>query len=238
MTGVEFVTYIRKQTKTNTATFSDADVVMYANPRKTEIAEAITRADENYFGLFMKRNLTVGNRHYAFSPEQMNCMKYLEVTLDGVKWSKLTECDINTLGITTDEATILSTFAGQKPRFQIFGNEIFIFSGEAIIDVTDGLKLWTIIFPKDLTTASLALTDDLGDPPTSIDFGVPKSFHKIWADMVSVDYKNSQDQPIPLTKDEQLIPARLKEAVDNIRGANKDRTITAELPNDNDGQDN
>lgn len=238
MTGYDFAFYIRKQTKTNTTTLPDSDIVLYGNTWKDEIAKRITKANEDYFGIFMKRNLIAGQRNYAFDPEQLNHMKYLEASLDGTTRVRLKEYDINTLGITTEEADVQRFFQGFDPGFEIFGNELFIFSGLPIIDVTDGLKLWTIVYPKDISATTLADdTADLSEPPTSIDFGVPRQFHKLWADAVVIEYKNSQEKPIPLTVSEQLFDSRLAQAVGDIRGQNLDRSTESSMPQD-DGQDN
>lgn len=239
MTGQQFATYIRKQTKTNSTTLDDATLVLYANVAKDVIAKRITKADEDYFGITMVRNLIAGQRNYAFDPEQLNHMKYLETLLDGVKWEKPDEIDINALGINTDEASITTAFASrEKPGYEIFGGELIIYSKSAIIDVTEGIKLWTIVYPNDITATTLADNiADLSEPPSTIDFGVPRQFHDIWADMVVVRYKNSQEKQIPLTQNEANVEPRLNEAVDDIRGTNLDRSSESTMPSD-DGQDN
>lgn len=237
MTGVQFTTYIRRQTKTNATTFTDDDIVLYANTWKDEIAKRITKANEDYFGIFMTRNLVAGQRNYAFESQQLNHMKYLEAKLDGVAWCPLVEYDINSLRIPSNETDIQLYFASRSPGFDIFGNELVILNGAAIPDVTDGLKLWTIVYPRDITTLMLAdAVADLSEPPTSIDFGLPRQFHKLWADSVVVEYKNSQETPIPLTVNEQLVPTRLAETVNDIKGENLDRSTESTVPTD-DGQD-
>lgn len=230
MTGTQFANYVRKQTKTNSATFTNADILLYANLKKDDIAKKITGVNEDYFGIFMTRNLVINQRNYAFEPTQLNHMKYLEACLDGTTWKRLMEYDINNLGITTDEASIVAAMSMKQPGFDIFGNEIIILSDTAIIDVTDGLKLWTIIYPADLTEGDLSGSDDLSVPPSSTSFGLPRQFHKLWADAVVVEWKNSQDRPIALTAVEQQFDARLEYALTDIKGGNLDRVVTASVP--------
>lgn len=238
MTGSQFASYIRKQSKTNTATLDDSTIVLYGNVAKDVLAKVITEADEDYFGIQMVRDLEVGKRNYAFEPQQLNHMKYLECLIDGVNWQKASEIEINTLGITSDETSITNHFTGKQPGYEIFGGELMIYSQQSIIDVADGIKLWTIVYPKDITATSLADTiADLSEPPTTIDFGLPRQFHDIWADMVVIRYKNSQEKPIPLTLNEQAVPQRTAEAIDSIKGQNLDRASESSVPPDT-GQDN
>ena len=63
--------------------------------------------------------------------------------------------------------------------FDIFGGEIVIYSGKPIIDVTDGLELWAIIYPADLT--SLSGTSDMSIAPNKTSFGMPRQLHMVWA---------------------------------------------------------
>lgn len=236
MTGSQFASYIRKATKTNSTTLPDADLVLLANIVKDDIAKRITQANEDYFGIFMTRNLVAGQRNYAFEPEQMNHMKYLEAKIDGTNWKRLREYDINQLQITSDEASIQSAFSLRDPGFDIFGNEIILYTGTAIIDVTDGLKLWTIVYPSDISASSLTSSDDLSIPPTTTSFGFPRQFHKVWADRVVVEYKNSQDKPLPLTQNEQLVEQRFLDALHDLKGGNLDRSVEPSVPY-NDGSD-
>ncbi len=236
MTGVQFASYIRKQTRTNSTTFPDADIVLFANPGKDDIASKITKTDEDYFGIWMVRNIVADKRNYAFENTQLNHMKRLEAKLDGTNWKKLVEYDVNTLGITTDEASIVSYFSGKRPGFDIFGNELFLLNDAAIINVTEGLKLWTIIYPSDIATATLSSTDDLSVPASSTEFAVPRQFHLLWADDVVIKWKNSQPKRVALTKNEIQWEQRLAEVLGEIKGMNKDRVIEATVPSDN-GQD-
>lgn len=230
MTYKQFADYIRLKTKTNSTTFPDADIVLYANIVKDDIAKEVNKVNEDYFGIEILRNLAAGKRNYAFPSYVLSQIKYVQAQLDGVKWSKLNEFDINTYERTTDEASILANWIGKEPEFDIFGGELKIYSDTAIIDVTGGLKLWAIIYPADLTTAGLASTTDMSVPPTNITFGIPRQLHKVWATKVIIEYKESKDRPLPLTEKEQNVQVDLEIAIHSLKDQNLDREFIPTVP--------
>lgn len=236
MTPAQFASYIRDQTKTNSTTFSDAKILLYANIIKDDIAKEITKANEDYFGMKLLRNLEVGKRSYSFPSDVLNNIKYVQAKLDGTTQKVLTQFDVNTYKRPTNESQILANWAGKDPEFDIFGGSLEIYSDSAIIDVTDGLELWAMIYPADLT--SLAGTTDMSVPPSNISFGMPRQFHFIWATKVIVKYKNSKEKPIPLTEQEAKIDQDFQLAINALKGQDLNRSITATLPDYyNNGQD-
>lgn len=233
MTGTAFAAYIRQKTKRTSTTLTDAEIVALANPIKDEIFGELLKVNEDINGIFQLRNLVVDQRNYALPPDVPQ-IKYLEAMLDGENWVKLTETDVQSQGIiTATEDDITAYFTDKDPQFEIFGNELFIYSSQAIIDVTDGLKLWSFVFPADISTSTLASTNDLSVPPTAVTFGFPRILHKIWADKVIIEWKESQDKPIALTQDERLVDNRLKLALDSIKHLNLDRPHVPSVPVDN-----
>ena len=236
MTPVQFAAYIRKRTKTNSTTFPDDDILLYANIIKNDIAKEVTKANEDYFGMELKRNLQAGKRNYAFPTYMLNNMKYLQAKLDGTNQKVLKEFDVNSYGKPTDESSILANWAGKEPSFDIFGGEITIYSDSAIIDVTEGLILWSIIYPADLT--SLAGTSDMSENPTLTSFGMPTELHFVWATKVIIEYKQSKEKPIPLTERELNVNNDLTLAINSLKGLNLDRSVVATMPDcGNNGQD-
>jgi len=138
----KFATLIRYYTKTNSTTFTDADILVLANIFKEDIAGLIGKeVGEDYFGLRFERDLIAGQREYDLPSEVMARIKYLEVNLDGTEWKKLSEVDLNEHERTTDEATILNNYSNESPEYDLWDQSIFLLSGSAIIDVTNGLKL-------------------------------------------------------------------------------------------------
>jgi hypothetical protein len=234
MTQAQFAAYIRNKTRTDATTFTDAEILSYANVIKDDIAKEVSRVNEDYFGIEVLRSLIAGKRNYGFPSYLLGQIKYLQAKLDGTNWKRLDEFDVNTYEQTTDETSILANWAGLDPAFDIFGGEVMIYSDTAIINVTNGLKLWAIIYPADLS--ALSGTSDMSLNPTTTTFGMPRQLHKVWADKVIIEYKNSQDKPIPLTDAEKNIKNDLEDAISSLKGMNLDRTIVPSVPY-NDGSD-
>lgn len=236
MTPANFAAYIRLKTKTNSTTFSDADIIAYANIIKDDIAKEVTKANEDIFGMKFYRNLIAGQRGYSFPSDVLNNMKYLQAKLDGTKQLVLEQFDVNTYRRPTDESDILANWQGKKPEFDVFGGSLYIYSDNAIIDVTNGLELWAIIYPEDIT--SLAGTTDLSVPTTVTSFGMPRQLHYVWATKVIIEYKNSKDKPIPLTEQEAKVDQDLALAINALKGFDLNRSIIATVSDhSNDGQD-
>lgn len=235
MTPVKFAALVRLYTKTNSTTFADADILSYANIFKDDIgAQIATVVGEDYFGLRLERNLVASQREYDLPAEMMGRFKYLEAKLDGSNWSVLHEVDLSVYDETTDEATIRNQYTGKDPEFDIWDQSIFILSGDAIIGVTNGLKIWAIIWPADF--ANLTGTDDMATPPDDYSHGFPRQFHELLARRVSIAYKSSKDRPMPLSKKELLYEQDLAAQIATLKEMNLDRSTSPSAPYD-DGSD-
>lgn len=236
MTPAQFASYVRFKTQTDTSTFSDADLLVLANIVKDDIAKEITKVNEDYFGMKYYRNLEAGKRSYSFPSDILNQMKYLQAKIDGNKQEVLTQFDVNTYRKPTNEAEIISNWAGRKPEFDIFGSSIEIYSGLPIIDVDDGIMLWAMMYPADLS--GLSGSTDMSVNPSTTSFGMPRQFHKLWATKVVVEYKNSKEKPIPLTDDEASVDKELLLAINALKKRDLNQSIIATVSdNTNNGQD-
>ena len=208
-------------------------------PIQEDIAKEAIKANEDLFGLELTRNLVAGKRNYALDDDVLQ-IKIVQAKLDGTDWEDppLVEYDNNILRINTDEDSIVDFFSDYgdeyNPGYFIFGKEIIILNDSAIIDVTDGLKMWAILYPTKI--AALTGIDDMSIRPTATSIGFPKQLHKLWAKKVIIEWKESQDKPVPLTEEERNYDKDLKEALDSIKNLNLDRSILAEMPYC-DGQD-
>lgn len=220
MTPVELAKLVRLRTKTNSTTFLDADILSYANIHIDDIAAEIIKANENYFGFEDIRNLEAGKRRYALPPELLSQIKYLQAKIND-EWYVLKEKDISFLNIATDETSIQDAWKGKDPAFMIFGNEIIILSEDAIENVTDGLKLWSIVYPKHLT--DLSITTDISTRLSPITCGFPRQFHELLATAIVMDWKGSQDKPRALTAKESHYMNDLALKIDSIKEMNLDR---------------
>lgn len=228
-------------TKTNSTTFTDAEIVLYANMVKDELAEEIANeCGEGYFDVHGVRDLEAGVRNYTFDNDMLKHLRYASAKLDGTNLVYLRETDFslaerNNLPL-LDNATVKNLYASRSPEYFISGMEFYILSGDDIIDVTEGIDLVYEAYPEDLTTSDLSAASDLSIPSSNQAVRLPRAAHKVWLKLVSIAYKSSQEKPIPLTEDEQKIEIDRSKLYDILRGRNQMRSFSAAVPY-NDGQD-
>lgn len=236
MTPANLASYVRIKTKTNSSSFTDADMLVIANVFKDEIANKINEADEKSFGIVIENDLEVGKRKYQLDPDIMSKITYFEATFDGTNYEKLVEYDLNTIGITTDETAIKAYMVGKKPGYFIHGDEIYLLNDADIADVENGLRMWIIAFPGDIP--SMGATTDMAEAPDELHTGFPRAFHELLARRIIIEYKSAQEKPIPLTENELKYDRDLDDTVQIFTGKNRDRVVVASVPNaGNDGQD-
>lgn len=238
MKGTTFASYIRKETKTNSTTFSDADIVLYANIVKDDLAaEIVSNVDEGYFDMELFRDLEADIRDYTFPDDLLKHIKSVAAKLDGSNWSPLLEGDNSQFDDTPilENSHIKELYSGRRPEFVISGRGLKLLTGDDIIAVEDGLKMLAEIYPEDITTTTLASATDLSVPSLDTTHALPRQVHKHWATMVIVAYKQSRDKPIPLTKQEQKVEFDLQEAFKKLTPRNTNRSFIASTPV-NDGQ--
>lgn len=229
MTPATFAAYVRKQTKTNSTTYTDADMLIDANIVKDELAKEIIKVNEDIFGMPSTRPLVAGQREYGLPSDMLNQIKFVEAKINGTDWQVMHEIDLGQYDYPTDEATITQKFQG-KYGFDIFRGALWLLTGETIIDVDSGLKLWSFQWPADLS--SFAGTDDMSIPPTLTTTAIPRALHEIWARKVIVNYKESKEKPIPLSEREARVDADMMVALNSLRGMNLDRNFEATTPRD------
>lgn len=231
MTYQEFATYIRFHTKTDTTTLTDAELVSLANVKKDDIAKEIAKTNEDIFGMQYLRDLEAGVREYSFPAQILSNIKGVEafVANGGTVSKKFDETDLTKYRGVTEEATIRQNFQG-KYQFDIFRKSLWLYTGEEIVAVEHGLKLWAIQYPADITTAKLSSTDDMSVQPSDTSHGMPREVHEIWARSVIIEYKNSKTKPIPLTEKELNFANDLQSALNALKGTNLDRQNTGSTP--------
>lgn len=239
MKGTTFAAYIRKLTKTNSTTLSDADIVTFANVIKDDIAAGIVaNVDEHYFEMELVRDLEADIRDYTFPTDVLKHMTFGQAKLDGTNWSTLREADISQFPDTPilENTYIKELYAARKPEFLISGLSLKLLTGDDIIAVTEGLKLLAEIYPEDITTSDLASSNDLSIPSSDTTHRLPRQVHKHWALKVVIEYKQSRDKPIPLTQQEQRVEVDLQDVYTKLAPRNNNRSFVASIPAD-DGQD-
>jgi hypothetical protein len=228
--------YVRFRTKTNSTTFSDTDLTLLLGVHIDELAKRILLANEDYFGMPQTTDLVADQREYPMPTDKLSSIKFVEVKLDGTNWIPLKEFDLASYTRTTDETAITDNFANEEGRafYDIFRKSLWIYSG-TITDVIGGIKLWTFTWPHHFT--DLTSETDMSIDPTTTAHGFPREFHKILADLIIVDWKQSGDKQIALSENEQNIEDRIQKALDTIRSANQTRVVTAILPSETDRGD-
>ena len=235
MTAVQFAEYVRLKTRTNSTTFSDADIVILMRQRQDEIAQAILKTDEDILLIPLTTSLVADQRDYPFPTTILSRIKRVEAKLDGTNFIKLEELDITQLKVPiATETDITNNFTNLEGGafFDLLRKSIYIYSG-SITAVTDGLKLWCDTWPTAVT--DLTGTVDLSIDPTSTTHGIPRAMHEIWARGVIIDYKQGKEKPIALSEREQSYEKDLAKAVATLKHGNLDREVIADVPED-DGQ--
>lgn len=240
MTGAQFAAYIRLKTRTNSTTFSDADIITLAVQRQDQIAQSILKADEDILLIPQTTGLVANQRDYPFPADILSRIKRVEAKLDGTNWIKLNEMDITQHGKATDETSITYHFSNDEGNayYDLLRKSIMIYSG-TITTVAGGLKLWCNTWPSAIS--DLSGSTDLSVDPSTTTHGIPRSMHEIWARGVIIDWKQSREKPIALTETEQFYDRDLDRAVETLKHGNLDREVIASIPNasdrGNDGQD-
>lgn len=194
----------------------------------------ILGANENYFGTPMTTNLVADQREYPLDLTVAGQFKFVDVKLDGATWKRIYERDFNQTNFPIQESDIRDAYSGRNPEFAIFRNGIWIMSDSAIINVTNGLKIWAYIWPEKFT--SLVSSTEMATPPTSTTHGWPRQFQELLARRVSKAYKESRDKPIPLTEDERNWESDMLMMLDGIMHPNQDRSVLAQTPQDDGSQ--
>ena len=246
MTGQKFTNYVRKLAGANSNTFPDADILLFANAEKDEIAYKLLKASEDVFLTPQTTNLEADTREYPLPENILNKIKKVEALFDGSTWIPVHEMDQSQFRGTSDEATIVSYFNNQEAdrgnpygaRYDIRRKAIYLYSG-TITAVTSGLKVHTEEYPADLVTAQLSDdADDLSKDPSTTTYGLPKEFHQIWAKMTAKAWKEAKEKPIPETLSEVILKAVLAEKVAEYTPVSTDRVDTFGEPTEEETYNN
>lgn len=229
MTPAKFAALVRLRTKSNATTLTDANLLLLMNAKKDEMSgEVASEVNEDLFVMRFTRNLVAGQRAYALPSEILTNLKFVEAILDGTNQVHLEEFDITAYKEPLNETNIRLHFADRKPSFDITAGGIVIYSGDAIVDVTDGLIAHATMYPKDIS--DLTSTTDMSVDPSTTEFGVPRPMHQPWLDAVVIEVKNSKDKPLPLTETEKNWLSRWEAAKRTMKGMNLDRVVKLSMP--------
>lgn len=228
MTGTALATLIREITKTNSTTLTDATLLVHANNVKNELSPQIAKKNEQLFVIPATFDLvasSVSAREYPLPSTMMNQLITVELALETdathfvVCWpypggrQRLVR---NINGITEDN--IQGNFTNSHPYYIKIRNGIYILSGEITSTIASASnargKIHYRKYPSDL--ANLSGLTDLSIDPSTTTFGIPISFHELWARRVSIIWKSGRPSPVPLSALELAYESDLNKALDFI----------------------
>jgi len=229
MTPAEFAIHVRYKTRTNSTTFPDTDILALMKIRQDEIARDILAVDEKILLIPQTTSLVTNQRLYAFPSDIISRIGRVEAMFDGTNWIKLFSYDMRSFPYSLDETHIVSYFSNDEgyAKYDIYRKSLYIFSG-TIISVTNGLKVYTNTYPA--VIASLAGTTDMSVDPSTTTHGIPRELHEIWARGVIIDFKESRENPIPLTERETKYEYDKNKAIYSLKHTDQDRVVLATVP--------
>ena len=236
MKFTEFQAGLRFQTWTNDYTLSTPDIVALSNIELDTfgLLWSVPWLNEDLFGKIYTRDLTVGNRKYEI-PFDLIHVKKLEVCMTwlATDWKEAKETNIGTNGMITQEANILAMMNGRDPLFEMFGGYLYLYSSASVIAVTGWIKMHGIMYPSSFNIDDFWVNDrDISVPRDATTQGIPRAFHKLLLQRISIAYKQSRDKPIPLTESEQMHTGNLADVISNMRLYNYSRKHKMSNPND------
>jgi len=229
-TPANAASYIRLKTRTNSTTFTDADMLVLWNWKKNEVCQRALETDEDIFEIPAYASLEADQRTYPLHADILSRISRVEAKLDGTNWLKLKEVDLQEIDTPiTLEADITYNFSNEEgcAFYDISRKSLVIYSG-TITSVTDGLRVWHNIWPADVS--SMAGTSDMSEDPSTTTHGVPKELHKVISVGVIIEWKESREKPIPLNESEQKWEYDLEKAIQTLKKANYDREVTGAIP--------
>lgn len=237
MNSVALTALIRRKTKTNSTTYTDANLLVDINLMKDELASQIQQNRRTIWNMPALDDLIADSREYAFPSDVLNHIISLELkftaTGDYVKAYSINRKHYNDV---LQESIIIDNFDNLEPKYFIRRKALYILSG-TIIYVANGMKLVYDAYPQDL--ANLTGTDDLSVDPSTTEHGFPREFHELLGRRVSIEYKDKNN--IKFSQKELKYDDDLQDALDNFAVADVNESIIGALPSGettgNNGQD-
>jgi hypothetical protein len=225
MNAVQLASLIRAKTRTTSATFSDADMLVYVNTFKDEIAGRIQQERQDIWNMPATFDLEADKREYAFPDDVLNSIVSLELKFtasgDYVRARALQA----PADFALSEAQIAAYHSNLAPWYFVRRRAVYVLSG-AITAVTAGGRLVYNAFPASL--ADLTGTTDLSIDPSTTTHGFPREFHELLARRVSIEYKDING--MQLSTKELAYDQDLERKLDEFSTADLSQVFTASVP--------
>jgi len=223
MTPEALAKYVRLKTRTNSTTFTDADLLILANFVKEKLTLAALDTDEDLFRVPTYLNLVANQREYPLHSDLLSRIEVVWAKLDGENWIKLTEIDLAGFPYPlATEADIVNRFSNDEGHafFDIARKALMIYSG-TITAVTAGLQIFLNTWPADFIT--MAGTTDMSVDPSTTTHGFPRELHGVLAEGMVIEWKQSREKPIPLTDTEMVHEDSVNKAIRSLKRGSYDR---------------
>lgn len=199
MTSSEYKTLVLNKTRQTSATFTDAEILLFTNLYIYEIASQIQEYRPDIWNIPATFDLMVGRREYAFPTDVINSLNSLEIKLDEEKdYQVAIGLKMRPRHPLGNETEIVNRYKSKNPHYYLRRNAIYLLS-DTITNVTDGGILIYNSFPAKLI--ELDGSDDMSIDPSTTKHGFPQEFHELLARRVSIAYKNKEN--VPLNEEEQ-----------------------------------
>lgn len=229
MTGTQLAALVRYKTRTNSTTFTDADMLVLVNLFKDEISSMIVERNNGMFLIPATFDLVADQREYALGDDVLNRIHKLELKFTSTTSRFPSEYIKDYRGSET-ESEIIKHFSNVEGEFAhtIRRRALLILSG-TISAVTNGGRLWYHAYPADL--ANLTGSAGLEVDPSTTTFGFPRQFHELLARRVAIEYKGRQPKPIPLNKSEAQYDRDLEIQLQAVSHIDNSGELVAEFSN-------
>lgn len=232
MNGLQIDRLLSAYTKqTSKTVFPNETRIAFLNVAKDEVCKKAEEINEGYFTMEQYLDLVDGRRQYALPSWIMNRVESVSVKMTGWEDYRIAnEVMLSMLDRDINEEMIVQTYSDRPPSFLIRRTSLYLLTASPVVDSVDGLHMWAKMWPADKAEADLSGNVDWSVAPTDNSVGIPRTLHELIVRRASILYKNSLDRPIPLTEQEGLYGADLKDAIDGMANQNIMRSITPIFP--------
>lgn len=227
MDGSQLKALIHFKCKTNSTTFTDANMLPLVKVFQDEIASLVTLKNQMYFAVPAKEDLVADQREYAIGDDMLNSLIKVEcMFVDGDAYIPLVP--IKHYEGSHTESEIINDYANVEGEclYSVKRRAIHILSG-AIVAVTNGLRYWYLTYPA---YPSLSGSTDMSVDPSTTTHGFPRQLHELLARRVGIEWKGSRPSPIKLNQKELDYEKDLNAQLMAIGRINIDLEEVGELP--------